>query len=181
MECWLSASVGKQPGLSVEEVEFTQQRIVDVEPTIENEIQRLLSNVGLILAGIVRDVNAAAPTSFAIVHRHLTLLYDWESTLPPPMRVQALMREDSNIYDERHRRALIVVHVMALGAKMLLIRRLMVEMADCRRLQSWTLDGTPEQGRLLQQQCVDVAEHSVRLLELLLSSREVSHRCWLSV
>jgi hypothetical protein len=181
MECWLSASVGKQPELDLEEVDFTQQRIVEAEPTIENEIQRLLSNVGLILAGVARDVSTTAPVLFAVVHRHLAVLYDWEGTLPPPMRVQALVREDSNVYDERHRRALIVVHTMALGAKMLLVKRLMVDMANCRRLKRWTLDGNPEQGRQLQQQCVDAAEQCVRLLEMQSSARQTFQRCWLSV
>lgn len=146
---------------------------------MENTIQKHLSEVGLMMAGIVEDVYKSKPTVFSMVHKHTKILHEWEAHLPPQMKLAELKKTQGNVFIEPHRRSLVLVHVMYFGAQILLQRRLLVAMAQCRLNRKWTLDGTPAEGTLVQQQCVAAAEETIELLDVLGYTRHMFRRCWL--
>lgn len=146
---------------------------------MENTIQKYLSEVGLMMADIMEDVYKSKPTVFSMVHKHTKILQDWEARLPPEMKLVELKKTQGNVFIEPHRRSLVLVHVMYFGAQILLQRRLLVAMAQCRLNRKWELDGTPAEGTLVQQQCVAAAEECINLLDVLGYTRHMFRRCWL--
>ncbi|OAP61896.1 hypothetical protein AYL99_04099 [Fonsecaea erecta] len=158
MECWLASSLGYQPDLNSEEAEFTRQDIIEVQPATENRIQAEICTVGLMMAGILQDVHKSSSAVFSIVEKHSRILGEWQEKLPDSMKLDALAKGSGNVFPEPQRRALILVHVLFLGAKMMLQRRLLVEMANCRMKRRWTLDGTLMQGESVQRECIEAAE-----------------------
>ncbi|OQV10927.1 hypothetical protein CLAIMM_14847 [Cladophialophora immunda] len=181
MECWLASSLGYQPDLNNDEAEFTRQEIIEAQPTTENRIQAEICTVGLMMAGILLDVHKSTSAVFSIVEKHSSILGEWQEKLPDSMKLEALVPGHGNGFPEPERRALILVHVMFLGAKMMLQRRLLVEMANCRMNRRWTLDGTLSQGESIQRECVEAAELCVSLLEILGYTKHKFPRCWLCV
>ncbi|OAL18219.1 hypothetical protein AYO22_10797 [Fonsecaea multimorphosa] len=182
MECWLASSLGYQPDLINDEAEFTRQEIIEAQPTTEYRIQAEICTVGLMTAGILLDVhNKSTSAVFSVVEKHLRILGEWEEKLPDFMRLDALVHAHENQFREPQRPAFVLVHVMFLGAKMMLLRRLLVEMANCRMNRRWTLDGTPTQGESIQRECVEAAELCVRLLDALGFTKRKSRRSWLCV
>ena len=132
-------------------------------------------------AEIVRDVyNLKFNNSvFGIVKKHQRILAEWEAGLPPVMKLAELKKESGNFYAEAHRRSMILVHVMFFGAQILLQRRLLVTIAQERMHKRWTLDGTYEEGRAIEHQCIAAAEECVNLLAVLGYTRPMFRRCWL--
>ncbi|KIW68790.1 hypothetical protein PV04_04711 [Phialophora macrospora] len=182
MECWLSSSLGYRPGITEEEIAFTSQPITEPQPTIENDIQAQLSTVGLLMASIVEDVYKSQPMGiFSLARRHSQKLQAWQASLPPAMKLAELKKEQGNVFIEQHRRSLILVHVMLFGAQMLLQRRLLVTMAEERMNRRWTLDGSYEEGRVIEQQCIAAAEECVYLLVAFGYTRHLFRRCWLCI
>ncbi|KIW99011.1 uncharacterized protein Z519_00674 [Cladophialophora bantiana CBS 173.52] len=181
MECWLASSLGYEPDLNNDEAEFTRQEIIEPQPTTENRIQAEICTVGLMMAGILLDVYKSSSVVFAIVEKHSRILGDWQEQLPDSMRLDALVPGHGNGYSEPERRALIFVHITFLGAKMMLQKRLLVEMANCRMKRRWTLDGTLRQGESIQGECVEAAELCVHLLDILGYTRHKFRRCWLCI
>ena len=131
------------------------------------------------VASIVQDVYKSSPIVFSIVDKHYAVLRSWEARLPPSMKLKELKKETGNIFIEPHRRSLILVHVMFFGAQMLLQRRLLVTMAQERMSRRWTLDGSYEDGRVIEEQCVAAATECVSLLDVLGYTRHMFRRCWL--
>ncbi|OCT52784.1 hypothetical protein CLCR_09732 [Cladophialophora carrionii] len=182
LDSWLSSSLGYQPGITDEEIKFTSQPITEPQPTIENDIQAQLSAVGLMMAKIVQDVYNSRPMGiFSLARRHSQTLQAWKDSLPPTMKLAELKKEEGNVFIEPHRRSLILVHVMFFGAQMLLQRRLLVTMAQERMNRRWTLDGSYEDGRVIEQQCIAAAEECVYLLDVLGYTRHMFRRCWLCI
>ena len=132
------------------------------------------------LANIVKDVYTSKSEGiFRLVNRHTQVLKSWESSLLPRQKLLELKNETGNVYIEPHRRSLILVHVMNFGAQMLLQRRLLVTMAQERMNRRWTLDGTYEDGRVIERDCIAAAQETVELLAVLGYTRHMFRRCWL--
>ena len=147
---------------------------------MENEIQAQMSAVGLIVASILQDVYKSTTIVFSIVKKHSKELDEWKGSLPFMMQLSSLTAQDSgHRYQEKHRRSLILVHVMQIGAQILLQRRLLVAMAECRINNRWTLDGSPEEGARIQNECVKAARTCVELLDVLGYTKNMFRRCWL--
>jgi hypothetical protein len=159
--------------------QFTERPILELVPTMENEIQSQLSAVGLLLAAIVQDVYEFSPVVFSIVKKHSLCLESWQSNLVETMRLAELRKERGPIHTEPHRRSLILVHILYFGAQMLLKRRLLVTAAQERINRRWTLDGSYEEALTIQRQCVAAAEECVNLLDILGYTRQMLRRCWM--
>jgi len=138
-----------------------------------------MSAVGLMMASILQDVYKSTTVVFSIVKKHSEELERWKSSLPLQMQLSSLAAHDQSRYQEKHRRSLILVHVMQIGAQILLQRRLLVAIAECRMNNRWTLDGSPEEGARIQDECVKAAHTCVELLEILGYTRNMFRRCWL--
>ncbi|KAH0841477.1 hypothetical protein FOPE_06678 [Fonsecaea pedrosoi] len=182
MECWLASTLGYQPDLSHDEAELASQEIIEAQPRTENRIQAEVCTIGLMVAGIMQDVDKPTSAVFSVVEKHSRILGEWQEKLPDSMRLDALVPPGHGTgLPEPHRHSLILVHVMFLGAKMMLQRRLLVEMANCRMTRRWTLDGTPRQGESIQRECVEAAELCVHLFEVLGYTKQKRRTCWLCV
>ncbi|EXJ93934.1 hypothetical protein A1O1_02327 [Capronia coronata CBS 617.96] len=185
MECWLSSSLGYRWNLSDEEVKFTQLEIVEPVPTLDNAIQAQMSAVGILLANILKDVYRSSSVVFSIVRKHSTILEDWRRSLPAPMQLSSILDPGFSGgagLEERHRRSLMLVHIMGFGAQILLQRRLLVAMADCEMNKRWTLDGSREEGASIRQECVAAAKSCVQLFDCLgYTTASMFRRCWLCI
>jgi hypothetical protein len=116
---------------------------------------------------------------FSTVEKHSKILYRLQEDLPPEMQPSEPEKESASIFSKPQRRSLILLHIIILGALMLVQRRLLVAMAECGIKRRWTLDGEPEQGARVQLQCVEAAETCIHLLHLLACTRYTFRRWWL--
>ena len=135
--------------------------------------------IGLIMAGISQDIYKSSPIMFSIVEKHSRILSQWREDLPREMQLSELVKGSGNVFSEPHWISLVLLHVMFFGAQMLVQRGLLVAMAECGIKGRWTLDGKPEQGARIQQQCVKAAETCVYLLGVLGCTRDMFRRYWL--
>ncbi|KAJ4535828.1 hypothetical protein HRR86_001966 [Exophiala dermatitidis] len=181
MECWLASSLGYQFDLTEEELNFAQLEIAEPVPSLENAIQAQMSAVGILMANILRDVYRSSSAVFSIVKKHARILDDWRRSLPGYMQLSAILDSSSENLEEKHRRSLVLVHIMGYGAQILLQRRLLVAMAECKMNKRWTLDGSREEGAAVHQECVTAAVTCVQLLEFLSYTGNMLRRCWLCI
>ncbi|EXJ92151.1 hypothetical protein A1O3_00701 [Capronia epimyces CBS 606.96] len=184
MECWLSASLGYQWDLNEEELKIAQLEIVEPVPTLENAIQGQMSAVGILMANILQDVYRSSSVVFSIMRKHSNHLDEWRRSLPAPMQLPSILdpsSPDDCGFEDKHRRSLVLVHIMGFGAQILLQRRLLVAAAECRMNKRWSLDGSREEAASIQRECVAAANSCVQLLDVLGYATSMFRRCWLCI
>ncbi|KIW21874.1 hypothetical protein, variant 1 [Cladophialophora immunda] len=181
LECWLSSRLGYQAAVSRAEMEFTTQEIRQLRYPVESQIQARFSVIGFIMAGISQDIYKSTPTTFAIVEKYSQLLSQWRGDLPHEIQPFGPVRGRDYVTSEQDSRSIILLHIVYFGAQMLVQRRLLAAIAQCKMEERWTLDGEPDQGAKIQQQCVEAAETCVYLLGMLKYTRNTFRRYWLCI
>lgn len=185
IECTQSPALSFAKRALTRPSQFAQLEIAEPVPTPENAIQAQMGAIGIHLANILQDTYRSTPLVFSIVRKHSAILDGWRRSLPPAMQLSSILESSSSSYssayglEDKHRRSLVLVHVMGFGAQILLQRRLLVAMAECKMNNRWMLDGPREEGARIQQECVGAARACVQLLDVLGYTRNMFRRCWL--
>ncbi|KAK1835722.1 hypothetical protein QBC39DRAFT_339461 [Podospora conica] len=189
---WLASTLGYISGSS----ESAFQKLVplatpddDPDYGIVEIVQVEMTKIALLNAEILKLHLAFKDLTRNSMHAIQQTLQHWHSKLPEEMYLSNLSRQDlaTNV-----RRAIFHVHLLYLGAVMLLYRRIasqLIQSSSTRadkesgRLARDRSPQRPDRESLLQQaeKGIVAAKHSARILGLLLAEQGVFKRCWLVI
>lgn len=144
-------------------------------------VQGELAKISILNSDILRLRLTSRDLDKATISSVTQGLQDWYTQLPDAMRLDELPR--SNL-SRRTRTSVCQVHLLHLGARMLLYRRTAVQFVSLHGLK---LKGDIQWGPLERAivengtQAVLAATQSARLLRFLYDSENLSKRCWITM
>jgi hypothetical protein len=153
--------------------------VLEINPTIESMAQEQMTAVGVLTAGVLREVFLPEELSLESTRKHQTKILEWISKLPPTMKFGSLSHDDGLTLAQR--RSIFLIHLNSLGALLLLYRRHLFYLSTRQQGGPWGLDGDVDEALHYAEDAVDVATHSARIVHLLLSEKAIFRRCWLVI
>ncbi|KAH7123287.1 nitrate assimilation regulatory protein nirA [Dactylonectria estremocensis] len=179
---WLSSTLGYISGNdAISEREILTEMRADDRSDISEVVQTEMAKICILKADILRMQVAFKELTIPAMQSILKDLQNWHRELPEAMRVEASGNTNHTV---ETRRSIMHVHLLYLGAIMLLYRRVASQF-----LQSYAL--TPYQKTLPIPLHGLVAEHSAeavlsagtsaRIIKLLLDDDSIFKRCWLVI
>lgn len=154
--------------------------MVEMNPSVESVAQEQMTAVGVLGAGILREVFLPEELSLVNTRKHQAKVLEWIRNLPPTMQFGSLSHADSGLTVVQ-RRSIYLIHLNSLGALLLLYRRHLFYLSTRQRDGEWPLDGDVQEALRYADDAVDVATHTARLVHLLLAEKIIFKRCWLVI
>ncbi|KAF1983306.1 hypothetical protein K402DRAFT_176946 [Aulographum hederae CBS 113979] len=180
VDCWLSYTLGFTSSIQLEDVNFTCGPLENESP-MEDVINLQATQVALVAAEISDNLVIGGRISSTTVAYLAEKLDRWHQNLPDCMHMAALSNEDAPMLNFFHRRAVLMVHVLYLGAITLLYREPLL-LAEKRRQSLPSPVPVAQQGVLeYQQRCSMAAQQIARILGLISFDGVMTFRCWLTV
>lgn len=178
---WLSSTLGSNPEIvAAFRPEFEENFSVDeINPSIESVAQEQMTAVGVLSAGVLREVFLPDALSLVNTRKHQAKILEWIHNLPPTMQFGSLSHENGLTLVQR--RSIYLIHLNSLGALLLLYRRHLFYLSTRHKDSEWTLDGDVGEAVRYAEDAVDVATHTARLVHLLLVEKIIFKRCWLVI
>lgn len=153
--------------------------VPEINPTIESMAQEQMTTVGVLAAGILREVFLPEQLSLESTRKHQMKILDWIDKLPPTMQFGSLSHDIGLTLIQR--RSIYLIHLNSLGAMLLLYRRHLLYLSTRQRDDPWGLDGDVDEALRYAEDAVDVATQAARVVHLLLSEKAIFKRCWLVI
>ncbi|KAI9830903.1 MAG: hypothetical protein M1826_004333 [Phylliscum demangeonii] len=183
LESWLSSTLGYLSGLQrLPRDELMHAMEIVHELQMEDIAQTEMAKIAVLKAEILEKVYVVEDFSLGAVELLTGSLSQWHANLPAAMHLTALFAVNITI---ELRRTIYFVHLLYLGAIMLLYRRIMVDLAQegatavgGRGLAR--LDGWRSQAARYAADGFLAAKQSARILGLLLEADGIFRRCWLA-
>lgn len=149
---------------------------IEQELNAEDIVQTEMAKIAVLNANILERIYAFKDVSILAVKTITNDLRQWHANLPPSMHLATIAEHGICI---ELRRTIYFVHLMYLGAMMLLYRRIMAATAQKRGPHMWGLDQRCEEITRYVEEGLLAATQSARILGLLLSGNGIFKRCWL--
>jgi len=186
LSSWLSSTLGYMSGS--DDMSF---HIVVPQAGLEHDhntpvgeiAQAEMTKISLLKAQVLRTHLASKILTTDAVESALQVLQAWHETLPPQLLLTNLAQTD---WIEQDRRTLFYVHLIYLGAIILVYRRIISQAVQASLTLGAIEDGDvgqPAETSLLSYSYngMFAAKYTARILGLLLSERGIVQRCWLVI
>ncbi|KAH7116667.1 hypothetical protein B0J13DRAFT_571537 [Dactylonectria estremocensis] len=180
---WLSSTLGYISGGDISFREVVS--LVDVEgdhsSDISHIVQTEMTKIALLNADILRMHLSSEEMTCQAMDSISKDLQDWHNRLPSEMQLANLCREDLPV---EARRSILGTHLLYLGTRMLLYRRIASQFVRSSRISHGNnILWEPLEDRFLSHadQAVTAAKHSARILGLLRAEKGIFKRCWLVI
>ncbi|KAK0720194.1 hypothetical protein B0H67DRAFT_178870 [Lasiosphaeris hirsuta] len=182
---WLSSTLGYISGngdSAFQKLVPLAETEIDHTSEIGEIVQAEMTKICMLKAEVLRMHLASKELTNTGIDCVMNALQDWHGRLPQQMHLSNLGRQDLT---DQVRRSIFHVHLLYLGAIILLYRRV-----ACQFVQSYNLGGQLDnstadksRARLLDhaEKGIIAARHSARILGLLLAERGIFRRCWLVI
>jgi hypothetical protein len=103
----------------------------------------------------------------------------WQHELPAPLQLISLISSRNGTLSAPEERAMLMVHILYLGAVILLYRQLLVAADTDRETRQWTLAITERDVARYQAGCEMAAQQVARVLGVVKLEVYCTLRCWL--
>ncbi|KAF2634026.1 hypothetical protein P280DRAFT_464278 [Massarina eburnea CBS 473.64] len=183
MDCWLSYTLGYTSEITSGDISIACSACHPDQMTIDEQIHIQTSKVGLIAAEIAKTVAAPGLATRENIAMLTGKLETWRTEVPLMLQIPALTSNcppDLNLYQ---RRAILMVHIMYLGALILLYRQLLVATAERQPTDgvSWNLHLTTADVKRYRNECAMAGQQIARILGLMSFDGTLTRRCWLII
>ncbi|KAI0865038.1 hypothetical protein F4860DRAFT_510195 [Xylaria cubensis] len=182
LSTWLSATLGYKTGnYKVIQQVSTFQLQIENQGNISEVVQTEMTKIAFIQAKILHMNLAFKYLAIEPLNSMIQDLQDWYHKLPPQMQLQSLSEQDIPV---EARRSTYHVHLLYLGAHMLLFRRIVAEHVQTRQPDTNVSPLWHPSSDLLSRQgpnALLAANSSARVVKLLLDEKGVFQRCWLII
>ncbi|KAI0099562.1 hypothetical protein F4776DRAFT_649935 [Hypoxylon sp. NC0597] len=179
---WLSFTLGYKSGCEefMERISPYQLEIGDSSDVSET-VQTEMAKISILKAQILRMHLAFKDLTLPTIQSIVQELQHWYDGMPPVMHLNSLGQEDIPI---ELKRSICHVHLLYLGANMLLFRRIASQFVKSS-VKGFGRDvlWTPCEEMLTDQcaRALSAANSSARIVKLLLDENGVFKRCWLII
>ncbi|KAF2278948.1 uncharacterized protein EI97DRAFT_224084 [Westerdykella ornata] len=184
MDCWLSCTLGYIPAFRSEDIAAACTTSKLDRATIDEIVHTQTSKIGLISAEIVKTLASPDLATRENIETLAGKLEHWRKGVPPALQIAALTSTTTpSTLTLYQRRAIMMVHIMYLGALILLYRRPLVATAGVRLDADthWDMEFTPEDAKRYRNECAVAGQQVAHILHLISIDGSTSRRCWLLI
>jgi hypothetical protein len=178
IECWLCYTLGYNSEHIQVHVQYALERECPKD-SIENAIQYQAAKMVVVAADISQTLRDTERISADHMNYLIARLDSWQYELPEGLQLTTLLSNtgcELNVYQER---AILMVHVLYLGAVIFLYRRLLVVGDEAGQTGKWVLNMDKSEFLKYQSRCETAAQQVARVLGLLKFNGACTLRCWL--
>ncbi|KAJ4337110.1 hypothetical protein N0V87_004963 [Didymella glomerata] len=183
MDSWLSYTLGYTSEATPQDVQIacTPGRLAS--DTIDELIHAQTSKIGLIAAEIAKTLAAPELATRDNVHMLTQKLETWRNEVPLILQLPTLTSKGPSELSLYQRRAILMVHIMYLGAVILIYRQLLVATAEGQLTDgaSNSLTFSSEDARGFRNECAIAGQTIARILRLIAFDGTLTRRCWLII
>ncbi|CAI6342558.1 unnamed protein product [Periconia digitata] len=180
MDCWLSYTLGYTAEVTPLDIAIACAPTTRlVQASIDEQIHVQTSKVGLIAAEIAKTVASPELATSENIAMLTGKLEAWRMQLPLMLQISILTSDNPPPLNLHQRRAILMVHIMYLGALILLYRHLLVAIAE--KHLPWTLKLSVEDAQKYGIECAVAGQQIARILSLISFDGTLSKRCWLII
>ncbi|KAL5121410.1 hypothetical protein ACEQ8H_000481 [Pleosporales sp. CAS-2024a] len=184
MDCWLSYTLGYTSEASSSDIKQAASSTAFLQVMTTDElIHTQTSKIAVIAAEVARTLSSPELATRDNISLLTQKLERWRSEVPPMLQIPSLTSGQASSVDVYERRAILMLHIMYLGALVLLYRQLMVGTAE-RLLTdgaAWNTDIPEEEARKYCSECAVAAQQMARILDLIACDGTLTKRCWLVI
>ncbi|KAF2439468.1 hypothetical protein P171DRAFT_123151 [Karstenula rhodostoma CBS 690.94] len=200
MDCWLSYTLGYTSEATSQDVAVRREHAhVVAEPrtdkyqlacsassvgmTVDEQIHVQTSRIGLVAADISKALCSPESVTRETIQTLTDQLETWRSEVPQMLSIGSLTSSNPPPMTLYQRRAILMVHIMYLGAVILLYRQLLVATAEMQLTDgtSWDLDLSVADAKRYRNECALAGQQVARILRLISFDGTLTTRCWLVI
>jgi hypothetical protein len=149
---------------------------------VDELIHTQSSKINLIAAEVAKTLASPKLTTKGNITLLTQKLEQWRQEVPYALQIPTLLSSEAQDMTVYQRRAIFMVHIMYLGALILLYRQLLVAAAEAQ-----LTDGTAcalnnisaDEVKMYRQECTIAAQNIARMLGLISFDGTLTTRCWI--
>ncbi|KAH9875665.1 hypothetical protein IAQ61_003129 [Plenodomus lingam] len=183
MDCWLSYTLGYTSDVLPMDVQIACSPQRQDLVTVDELIHVQMSKIGLIAAEIAKTLASPELVTRENIQMLTQKLENWRLDVPPMLQIPALTSNASPDLTVFQRRAILMVHIMYLGALVLLYRQLLVATAEAQLTDGAAAHSnfSADDARIYRSECATAAQQIARILKLISSDGTLTRRCWIVI
>ncbi|KAF2030255.1 hypothetical protein EK21DRAFT_112174 [Setomelanomma holmii] len=183
MDCWLSYTLGYTSEVTDSDVQLASITSQPATMTIDELIHNQTSKIGLLAAEIAKTLAAPERATRENVFMLTSKLEAWRVEVPLMLQIPTLTSNNPPGLTLYQRRAILMVHIMYLGALVLLYRQLLVATAETQLTDgaAWNTDISVNDAHRYRDECAVAAQQMARILGLISFDGTLTRRCWLII
>ncbi|KAF2683047.1 hypothetical protein K458DRAFT_49822 [Lentithecium fluviatile CBS 122367] len=183
MDCWLSYTLGYPSEVNTNDISIACVAYRPDMATVDEQIHIQTSKVGLIAAEISKTLASpelATRENMAILTGKLE---SWRMGVPHALQITTLTSDNPPNLTLYQRRAILMVHIMYLGALILLYRQLLVAAAETQLTDGVAMAITlpPDDAQIYRNECAMAGQQIARILQLISFDGTLTKRCWIII
>ncbi|CAN9429621.1 unnamed protein product [Alternaria alternata] len=184
MDSWLSYTLGYPSEVTANDIQIACVVYHPDQVPIDELIHVQISKINLIAAEVAKTLASPELTTKGNITMLATKLENWREEIPHALQIPTLLSSEAQDLTVYQRRAVFMVHIMYLGALVLLYRQLLVASAEAQ-----LIDSTPsslnnisvEDVKRYRQECAMAAQNIARMLGLISFDGTLTKRCWIII
>ncbi|KAF2133839.1 hypothetical protein P153DRAFT_372395 [Dothidotthia symphoricarpi CBS 119687] len=183
MDSWLSYTLGYASEATPNDVQIACSSNRPDLITIDELIHTQTSKIGLIAAEISKTLASPELATRENVTMLTKKLEAWRMEVPIMLQIPTLTSSHPPDLTVYQRRAILMVHIMYLGALILLYRQLLVATAESQLTgdAACNLNFSADDSRRHRDECAVAAQQITRILGLIHFDGTLTKRCWLII
>ncbi|KAE8847429.1 hypothetical protein HRS9122_04336 [Pyrenophora teres f. teres] len=184
MDSWLSYTLGYPTEVTASDIQIACVVYRSEHNPIEELIHSQISKINLIAAEVAKTLASPELATRGNISALTEKLEQWRQAVPHALQMPTLLSSEGQDLTLFQRRAIFMLHIMYLGALVLLYRQLLVATAEAQ-----LIDGTASSlnnlstndVKLYRQQCATAAQNIARMLGLIDFDGTLTTRCWIVI
>ncbi|KAL1610178.1 hypothetical protein SLS60_001843 [Paraconiothyrium brasiliense] len=182
MDCWLSYTLGYVSEVTPQDIAFACPTS-PCDLTIDEQIHVQTSKIGLVAADIAKALASPELATRETIQTLADQLERWRLDVPHMLTINSLTSSNPPPMTLYQRRATLMVHIMYLGAVILLYRQLLVATAETQLTDgaAWDLNLSIEDAKRYRNECALAGQQVARILRLISFDGTLTKRCWLII
>ncbi|KAF1838467.1 hypothetical protein BDW02DRAFT_594716 [Decorospora gaudefroyi] len=184
MDSWLSYTLGYTSEVTASDTQIACVVINPDQLSIDELLHTQTSKINLIAAEVAKTLVSPDLTTKGNITLLTERLEQWRTEVPNVLQIPTLLSSEPQNLTLYQRRAVFMVHIMYLGALVLLYRQLLVATAEAQ-----LTDGTApnlnnilaDDVKMYRHECAVAAQNIARILGLISFDGTLTKRCWIII
>ncbi|KAI4702044.1 hypothetical protein J4E81_002405 [Alternaria sp. BMP 2799] len=184
MDSWLAYTLGYPTEVTASDIQVACIAHRQDQLSIDELIHMQTSKINLIAAEVAKTLASPELATKGNITMLTMKLEKWREEVPQTLQIPTLLSSAAQDLTVFQRRAVFMLHIMYLGALVLLYRQLLVASAEAQ-----LIDGTPsalnnisvEDVKIYRQECAMAAQNIARILSLISFDGTLTTRCWIII
>ncbi|KAH8723444.1 hypothetical protein GQ44DRAFT_741056 [Phaeosphaeriaceae sp. PMI808] len=180
MDCWLSYTLGYPTEVTPIDVQNACATHLRSSISTDELIHQQTSKIGLIAAEIAKTLATPELATQENVTMLTAKLETWRKEVPYNLQIDVLTMRNSPDVTLYQRRAILMVHIMYLGALVLLYRQLLVATTETQLTDgaAWNSNISFHDAQKHRDECAVAAQQMARILGLIAFDGTLTKRYW---